>query len=163
VVKKPAVLVNQPEGENDVPAALKTVLEQDGLVSFPLSATLENELAKIPEADQASFLKEFGLTEAASRRFVRHIYTGLGLISFLTAGEDEVRAWPIRAGIPAVQAAGKIHTDIEKGFIRAEVVGFDDFRQFKSEAECKKAGKYRLEGKEYVVRDGDIINFRFNV
>ncbi len=162
-LKKPTVLVNQPEGESDVPAALKTLLAADGLDCFALSATLERELAAIPPAEQAGFLKEFGLTEPASRRFVRHIYRGLGLLSFLTAGEDEVRAWPIRTGTPAVQAAGKIHTDIEKGFIRAEVVAFDDFKACGSEAECKKAGKYRLEGKEYVVRDGDIINFRFNV
>jgi ribosome-binding ATPase YchF (GTP1/OBG family) len=162
-LKKPTVLVNQPEGENEVPASLRKLLDADGLSCFALSAALENELAKIPPADQAGFLKEFGLSEPASRRFVRHIYRGLGLISFLTAGEDEVRAWPIRSGTIAVHAAGKIHTDIEKGFIRAEVVAFDDFRAFGSEAECKKAGKYRLEGKEYVVRDGDIINFRFNV
>jgi GTP-binding protein YchF len=162
-LKKPTVLVNQPEGENEIPKPLADLLAQDEVNSFALSATLEHELSKIPPAEQESFLKEFGLTEAASRRFVRHIYQGLGLISFLTAGEDEVRAWPIRAGLPAVQAAGKIHTDIEKGFIRAEVVGFEDFKACGSEAECKKAGKYRLEGKEYVVRDGDIINFRFNI
>ena len=162
-LKKPTVLVNQPEGENDLPGDLNTLLETDGLNCFSLSATLENELAKIPEAEQAAFLREFGLTEAASRRFVRNIYDGLGLISFLTAGEDEVRAWPVPRGTPAVHAAGKIHTDIEKGFIRAEVVAFDDFQACGSEAECKKAGKYRLEGKEYEVKDGDIINFRFNV
>jgi ribosome-binding ATPase YchF (GTP1/OBG family) len=162
-LKNPTVLVNQPEGEHDIPAALQTLLDADKLTSFALSATLEIELGKIPAGEQAEFLKEFGLTEAASRRFVKHIYAGLGLISFLTAGEDEVRAWPIRRGTPAVQAAGKIHTDIEKGFIRAEVAGFEDFKACGSEAECKKAGKYRLEGKEYPVRDGDIINFRFNV
>jgi GTP-binding protein YchF len=162
-LKKPTVLVNQPEGENETPASLQGLLDADGLNCFALSATLENELAKIPPEEQGDFLKEFGLSEAASRRFVRHIYQGLGLISFLTAGEDEVRAWPIKNGTLALAAAGKIHTDIEKGFIRAEIVSCDDFKACGSEAECKKAGKYRLEGKEYVVRDGDIINFRFNI
>ncbi|MBN2352954.1 MAG: redox-regulated ATPase YchF [Spirochaetales bacterium] len=162
-LKKPTVLVNQPEGESEIPSDLRTLLDADGLSAFALSAALEHELAGIAPAEQAAYLKEFGLTEPASRRFVRHIYRGLGLVSFLTAGEDEVRAWPIREGTIAVHAAGKIHTDIEKGFIRAEVVSFDDFKAHGSEAECKKAGTYRLEGKEYVVRDGDIINFRFNV
>jgi GTP-binding protein YchF len=162
-LKKPTVLVNQPEGESAIPPMLETLLGQDNLDSFSLSATLEIELAKIPQAEQAAFLKEFNLEEAASQRFIKHIYQSLGLISFLTTGEDEVRAWPIREGTQAVEAAGKIHTDIQKGFIRAEVVGFDDFKNCGSEAECKKAGKYRLEGKEYIVQDGDIINFRFNV
>ena len=108
-------------------------------------------------------MKDYGLSESASVRFIKSAYSALGLISFLTAGSDEVRAWPIKNGTPALYAAGKIHSDIQRGFIRAEVVHFDDFIKYGSEAECKKAAAYRLEGKEYVVKDGDIINFRFNV
>jgi GTP-binding protein YchF len=162
-LKKIVILVNQTEGENIIPQDLIDELSKDKLHGFPISATLENELNKISEEEQQGFLESFGLTEPASDRFVKHVYNELGLISFLTSGEDEVRAWPIKKGMTASQAAGKIHSDIEKGFIRAEVISFDDFKIYNSEAECKKAGKYRLEGKEYVVKDGDIINFRFNV
>jgi ribosome-binding ATPase len=162
-LKKMVVLVNQEEGNNAIPEDLARELENDKLVGFPISATLEDELNKIPPEEKQGFLESFGLTESANDRFVKHVYDVLGLISFLTSGEDEVRAWPIKKGMTAAQAAGKIHSDIEKGFIRAEVIHFDDFKQFNSEVECKKAGKYRLEGKDYIVKDGDIINFRFNV
>jgi len=94
---------------------------------------------------------------------VQAAYTLLDLISFLTSGEDEVRAWPIRRGTTAVKAAGKIHSDIERGFIRAEVVAYEDFVRLGSDAKCREAGKLRLEGKDYVVQDGDIVHFRFNV
>jgi len=94
---------------------------------------------------------------------VREVYQALGLISFLATGEDECRAWAIRRGTLAPRAAGAVHADIEKGFIRAEVIGYDDFIALGSEAAAKKAGKYRLEGREYVVQDGDIVHFRFNV
>src|SRR5678816_1056997 len=99
------------------------------------------------------FLADLGLTESARDRFIRASYGLLDLISFLTAGEDECRAWPIRRGTSAVKAAGKIHSDIERGFIRAEVVSFEDFVRLGSEAKCREAGKLRLEGKEYVVQD----------
>jgi ribosome-binding ATPase len=162
-LKKFIVAVNQEEGNNEIPQELKKILDEDNISYFPISAVLENELNKIPHEEQASFLKEYGLQESASNRFVKHIFKKLGLISFLTTGEDEVRAWPIKDGTPASQAAGKIHSDIEKGFIRAEVISYDEFIKYNSEAECKKAGKFRLEGRDYIVKDGDIISFRFNI
>ena len=162
-LKKIIVLLNQPEGEQNIPEELKKQLEADGISYFCVSAPLEVELSELTPEEQTEFLKDYGLTESASVRFIKSAYAALGLISFLTAGSDEVRAWPIKNGTPALFAAGKIHSDIQRGFIRAEVVHFDDFIKYGSEAECKKAAAYRLEGKEYVVKDGDIINFRFNV
>ena len=162
-LKKKIVLLNQPEGEFDVPEDIKAEIEKDGLEAFCVSAALELELAELSSEEQLEFLNDYGLTETARERFIKSSYHALGLISFLTAGADEVRAWPIRKGTPAVEAAGKIHSDIQRGFIRAETVHFDDFIKYGSEAECKKAAAYRLEGKEYAVKDGDIINFRFNV
>lgn len=123
----------------------------------------EMELAELDEADRAAFLTDLGIAAPAKNQFIRAAYGLLDLISFLTAGEDECRAWPIRRGTTAVKAAGKIHSDIERGFIRAEVVAYDDFMKYRSEARCREAGKLRLEGKEYVVADGDIVHFRFNV
>ena len=123
----------------------------------------EMELAELDEADRPAFLQDLGITEPAKDRFVRAAYHALDLISFLTAGPDECRAWPIRRGTTAVKAAGRIHSDIERGFIRGEVVAYDDFVRLGSEAKCREAGKLRLEGKEYVVQDGDIVHFRFAV
>jgi len=162
-LKKLIVLLNQEEGVNDIPEGLNKIIGEDSLAVFSISAKLENELSKIPAEERQTFLEEFGLKESASVRLIKHIYKQLGFISFLTMGEDEVRAWPIKNGTAASEAAGKIHSDIEKGFIRAEVISYDDFTKYNSEAECKKAGKFRLEGKEYAVKDGDIISFRFNV
>jgi len=124
---------------------------------------VEMELAELDEGDRGAFLADLGIAEPAKNRFIRAAYGLLDLISFLTAGKDECRAWPIRRGTTAVKAAGKIHSDIERGFIRAEVIAFDDFMEHRSEARCREAGKLRLEGKTYVVADGDIIHFRFNV
>lgn len=162
-LKKKIVLLNQPEGEFDIPQNVKEEIEKDGLEAFCVSAALELELAELGPEEQLEFLEDYGLKETAKERFIRSSYNALGLISFLTAGADEVRAWPIRKGTPAVEAAGKIHSDIQRGFIRAETVHFEDFIKYGSESECKKAAAYRLEGKEYPVKDGDIINFRFNV
>ncbi len=128
-----------------------------------MAGRLEREIAELPPEDQAPFLRDAGLDASARDRFVQAAYRMLDLISFLTSGEDECRAWTIVRGTVAQKAAGKIHSDIEKGFIRAEVVAYDDLVRYGSEAECKKAGKARLEGKDYVVADGDIIHFRFNV
>ena len=108
-------------------------------------------------------MADLGLSELAAGPFVRGCYAALGLISFLTTGSDEVRAWPIRQGTNAHDAAGKIHSDIKRGFIRAETFGFADLKAHGGEKELKAAGKIRLEGKDYTVQDGDIINFRFNV
>jgi hypothetical protein len=128
-----------------------------------LSGAVECEIARLDPADQQSFLQDLGLSEPARDRFVRAAYALLRLRSFFTTGEDEVRAWTIHVGDTAKTAAGKIHSDIERGFIRAEVIKSDDFLALGSEAKCREAGKLRMEGKEYVVQDGDVIHFRFAV
>jgi GTP-binding protein YchF len=148
-------------------------LEASGLSAFvassprlglcPISATIEAEMAQLSKQDASAFLEDLGLEQPGLDRVIRTSYTLLGLISFLTAGEDECRAWTIVNGTKAQQAAGEIHSDIERGFIRAEVVAFDDLIAAGSIAACRDKGTLRLEGKEYVVRDGDVINFRFNV
>ena len=109
------------------------------------------------------FLADMGMTEPGLDRLIRAAYDLLGLQTYFTAGEKEVRAWTVRKGATAPQAAGVIHTDFEKGFIRAEVIAFDDYVRLGGEAESKEAGKMRLEGKEYIVKDGDVMHFRFNV
>jgi ribosome-binding ATPase YchF (GTP1/OBG family) len=121
------------------------------------------EMAQLPPEDAKAFLEDLGLHEPGLDRVIRTSYELLGLISFLTAGEDECRAWTIRRGTRAQQAAGTIHSDIERGFIRAEVVAFEELMRAGSLAACRDKGTLRLEGKEYVVQDGDVINFRFNV
>ena len=121
------------------------------------------EIAQLDEIDRMAFLKEIGIEEPARDRFIRASYRLLDLISFFTTGEDEVRAWTVADGTGAKIAAGKIHSDIERGFIRAEVIAYDEFIAYGSEAKCKEAGKLRLEGKDYIVKDGDIIHFRFAV
>ncbi len=128
-----------------------------------LSGQEEMEIAQLDPESQLEFLKDLGLTEPARERFIRAAYKTLDLISFLTVGKDECRAWPIKRGATALQAAGKVHSDMERGFIRAEVVAFEEFIKLGSEAHAREAGKLRLEGKEYIVRDGDMIHFRFNV
>jgi len=130
---------------------------------MPLCGAIEAEIAGLDPADQAEFLADLGLEEPAADRFVRAAFALLDLISFLTHGPDECRAWPLRKGSSAHKAAGKIHSDIERGFIRAEVIRWEDLVKLGSESKCREAGKLRLEGKEYVVTDGDVINFRFNV
>ncbi len=162
-LKKRLVLVNEPEGGAALPPEFTAEMTSDGIVFFSVCAPLEKDLAQMTPDEQKEFLAGFGLSETARARFIHAAYETLGLISFLTAGEDEVRAWPIRKGTTAVEAAGKIHSDIQRGFIRAETIHYDDFIRHGSETECKKAGLYRLEGKEYLVKDGDIIHFRFNV
>jgi len=146
-----------------VPAGVEERARTAGAETLVLSARVEAEVAELDDADRPAFLSDLGLDAPARDRFVRASYGLLDLIAFLTAGEDECRAWPIRRGTVARKAAGKIHSDIERGFIRAEVVAFDDFIALGSEAKCREAGKLRLEGKEYVVQDGDIIHFRFAV
>jgi GTP-binding protein YchF len=147
-------------------------LESSGLLAFgreegravtAVSATIETEIAQLPAEDAQAFLDDLGLTEPGLDRVIRTSYELLGLVSFLTAGEDECRAWTIRRGTRAQAAAGEIHSDIERGFIRAEVVSFDDLVAAGSLAACRERATLRLEGKDYVVRDGDVINFRFNV
>ncbi|RMF20547.1 MAG: redox-regulated ATPase YchF [Deltaproteobacteria bacterium] len=128
-----------------------------------MSAPIEAELARMQPEEAAEFLADLGLDEGARDRFVAACYRMLDLITFLTAGEDEVRAWPIRRGTTAVEAAGKIHTDIARGFIRAEVIRIEDYLECGGEAACRKAGKLATHGKDYEMCDGDVVHFRFNV
>ena len=129
-----------------------------------VSARLERELSEIQDLEERhAFMADLGVAHSALDRVVGEVYALLGLITFLTAGDKEVRAWPLRRGLPAVEAAGVIHSDIQRGFIRAEVLGWDDFLACKSFKTAKERGLLRLEGKEYIVKDGDIVEFRFNV
>ena len=121
------------------------------------------EIAELEEEERGLFLADLGLQEAARDRFVRYAYNILNLMSFFTAGPMEARAWTIERGTVALKAAGKIHSDIERGFIRAEVISFDDRIKFQTEQACREAGKISIEGKNYEVCDGDVIHFRFNV
>jgi GTP-binding protein YchF len=159
------VVLNVPEGDvaKPVPAEVAAAATAAGAEALVLSAAVEAEVAELDPGDRTAFLADLGLTESARDRFIRASYALLDLISFLTAGDDECRAWPIRRGTGARKAAGRVHSDIERGFIRAEVTAFDDFVRLGSEAKCREAGKLRLEGKDYVVQDGDIVHFRFAV
>lgn len=129
----------------------------------PLCGKIEAELAQLDDADAASFMEDLGITQPARDRVIQRSYDLLGLVSFLTAGPDEVRAWPIRRNTPAVEAAGTIHSDIQRGFIRAEIVAYTDLMAAGGMTEAKKAGTVRMEGKTYIVQDGDVCHFLFNV
>ena len=139
------------------------IAEKEGSAVLPICAQIEAEIGDMSDEDKAMFLSELGLEISGLNRIIKEGYALLGLISFLTAGQPEVRAWTITKGTKAPQAAGKIHTDFEKGFIRAEVVSFDDLMNCGSMAGAKEKGLVRLEGKEYIMQDGDIVLFRFNV
>ena len=145
------------------PAAVDAAARERGSEVLALCAAVEAEIAELPREEQPEFLASLGLAEPAQARFIRAAYHLLDLISFFTVGEDEVRAWPIRRGDRAPRAAGRIHSDLERGFIRAEVMHYEDFIALGSESKARQEGKFRLEGKEYVVRDGDILNIRFAV
>ena len=164
--QKPLMLVGN-YGEDaigqDDPSGLRDYAAQNGFSLIDLCGAMEMEIAQLPAADRAEFRESLGLGEESKGRFIRAAYDMLGLMSFLTVGPDEVRAWTIRKNTPAVESAGVIHSDIQRGFIRAEVMGYGDFMEAGSAAKLKEQGKLRLEGKEYIVQDGDIINFRFNV
>ncbi len=137
--------------------------ETEGAQVVPVSAAIEEEMSQLEDADRAEFLAEMGLSEPGLNRVIRAGYTLLGMQTYFTAGVKEVRAWQVLKGATAPQAAAVIHTDFEKGFIRAETISFDDFLKFKGEAGARDAGRLRLEGKEYVVQEGDVLHFRFNV
>ena len=139
------------------------IAEEEHSAVLPICAQTEAEIAEMDDEDKAMFLAELGLEVSGLNRIIKEGYSLLGLISYLTAGKPEVRAWTIKKGTKAPQAAGKIHTDFEKGFIRAEVISFDDLMACGSMAAAKEKGLVRLEGKEYVMQDGDIVLFRFNV
>ncbi len=145
------------------PPGVEAAAKERGSEVLSLCAAVEAEIAQLAPADQPEFLASLGLAEPARARFIRAAYHLLDLISFFTVGEDEVRAWPTRRGDRAPRAAGRIHSDLERGFIRAEVVHYDDFLALGSESRARQEGKLRLEGKEYVVKDGDILNIRFAV
>ncbi len=136
---------------------------QEGAEVVPVCAAIEEELAQLDDADKGAFLADMGLEEPGLDRVIRAGYRLLGLQTYFTAGEKEVRAWTVKAGSTAPQAAGVIHTDFERGFIRAETIAFDDFIRYRGESGARDAGRLRLEGKEYVVREGDVLHFRFNV
>ena len=143
--------------------AVKRIADAEGAQVLPICAKIEQEIGELPEEDKAMFLEELGLEESGLDRLIKCSYSLLGLISFLTCGPDECRAWTIRKGTRAPQAAGKIHSDFERGFIRAEIVAFDDLKACGSMAAAKEKGLVRSEGKDYVMKDGDVTLFRFNV
>jgi ribosome-binding ATPase len=158
---KPVIaIINVNEGEAAKPPPFEAPHVQ---MTIALSAEIEAEISQLSEEDRPAFLADMGLSAPARTRLIQTCYSALGLISFLTTGEDEVRAWTIKKGTPAVEAAGKIHTDIQRGFIRAETVPFTELKAHKDLKGAKNAGKVRLEPKHYIVQDGDVINFRFNV
>lgn len=154
-------------GEGDLAAEtypeLNSVAADRGVPLLRLSARIEEEISQVSPSEQADFLKEMGIAQSARDRLVRGAFGAMDYICFLTVGEDEVRAWNIQRGATALMAAGRIHSDLEKGFIRAEVIGVEDFLRCGTMAKAKSEGKLRLEGKEYIVRDGDIVHVRFNV
>ena len=147
----------------EVPPDVLAAAEKRGLGVVVLSAQVEMDIAQMPEEEQQEFADSLGLGEPARDRFIRSAYELIGLISMITVKSDECRVWPVPSGTPAPRAAGKIHADMERGFIRAEVVQWNDLVELGSEARCREAGKFRIEGKDYVIRDGDVVNFRFNV
>jgi len=142
---------------------VQKLAEDENAVVVPVCAAIEAEIAELEEEEKIEFLEEIGQHEPGLNRVIRAGYDLLGLHTYFTAGEKEVRAWTISLDSTAPNAAGKIHTDFEKGFIRAEVISYDDYVENQGEAGAKTAGKWRLEGKDYIVADGDVIHFRFNV
>ena len=144
-------------------AAIEAHAAKEGAAVVPVCAAIEAEIAQLEEGDRAEFLAELKLKEPGLDRLIRAAYRLLGLQTFFTAGPKEVRAWTVRVGATAPQAAGAIHTDFERGFIRAEVIAFEDYVGLRGESGAREAGKLRLEGKEYVMREGDVVHFRFNV
>ena len=164
--QKPLLLVlNVAEEDVSKPPsdAVAAAAHERGLGLVVLSGAVEMDIAQMEEAEQNEFLASLGLAEPAKNRFIRAAYELLDLVSMLTAGEDECRAWPIPRNTQAPRAAGKIHSDIERGFIRAEVVPWQDLVELGSESKCREVGKLRVEGKSYVMQDGDVVHFRFNV
>ena len=169
-LKKTIYVANMSENEVNDPdsnrhyQAVKALADAEGSQCLPICAKLEADIAELDDPEEkAMFMEELGVAESGLDRLIKSSYTLLGLISFLTAGSDECRAWTIKKGTKAPQAAGKIHTDFERGFIRAEVIAFEDMKACGTMAAAKAKGLVRSEGKEYVMKDGDIVNFLFNV
>jgi len=165
-IKPTMYIANVAEGGFENNPMLDQVIahaEAEGSVVVPVCAAIEAEMVELDEEDLKEFLSELGLEEPGLNRVIRAGYSLLNLQTYFTAGVKEVRAWTVKVGATAPEAAGVIHTDFQKGFIRAEVMAYDDFIEFGGEQGCKEAGKLRLEGKEYIVKDGDVMHFRFNV
>jgi ribosome-binding ATPase YchF (GTP1/OBG family) len=165
---KPALYVcnvdeDSAEDGNALSAAVAERAARDGAKAVVISAKIESEIAMLSPDERGEFLATLGLSEPGLNRLIREAYALLGLQTYFTAGPKEARAWTIPVGATGPQAAGVIHTDFEKGFIRAETIAFDDYVGLGGEAGAREAGKLRSEGKEYIVRDGDVMNFRFNV
>jgi GTP-binding protein YchF len=174
VLKRMQLLTNKPTmyianvdesgfDNNPLLAKVEALAAEEGAMVVPVCAAIEAEVAELDDEDKLEFLQEIGLEEPGLNRVIRAGYELLNLHTYFTAGPKEVKAWTIRKNSTAPQAAGKIHTDFEKGFIRAEVIHYDDFIEYQGEAGAKAAGKWRLEGKDYIVVDGDVVHFRFNV
>ncbi|MFP4682264.1 MAG: redox-regulated ATPase YchF [Ectothiorhodospira sp.] len=167
ITAKPAMFIANVNddgfADNPLLDRVRTLAEAEGANVVPVCAAIEAEIAQLEDEEKTEFLKEMGLEEPGLDRVIRGAYTLLGLQTFFTAGVKEVRAWTVRRGATAPQGAGAIHTDFQKGFIRAEVVAYDDFVAFGGEQGAKDAGKWRLEGKDYVLQEGDVVHFRFNV
>ncbi len=161
-MKPMMVVVNVGEDKIGQEIDLSAVIDES-VEAVTMCAEIESEISQLDAESKQEFMSDMGIDEPAAKKFVQCCYNTLGLISFLTVGPDEVRAWPICKDTTALDAADKIHSDIKRGFIRAETIAYEDIVEFGGEKECKTAGKTRLEGKTYVVQDGDIINFRFNV
>jgi ribosome-binding ATPase len=149
--------------DNPLLERVKQYAAKEGAPVVAISAKLEAEIAELSDEEKQIFLADMGMTEPGLDRLIHATYDLLGLQTYFTGGEKEVRAWTVRKGATAPQAAGVIHTDFEKGFIRAEVIAYDDYVRLNGEAKAKEAGKMRLEGKDYIVKDGDVMHFRFNV
>lgn len=149
--------------ENEFVKKVKEYAQNENSQVVTISAKIEEELSSLDEEEKLEMLKEYGLSEAGLDKLINASYKLLGLMSFLTAGTPEVRAWTIKQGTKAPEAAGKIHTDIQKGFIRAEIISYDKLVECGSESAAKEKGYYRLEGKDYIMKDGDVVHFRFNV
>ncbi len=150
-------------GKSEACEKVREVAEKEGAGYVVICGKIESEIAELSDEDRVEFLGGLGLTESGLDRLAEAAYRQLGLITYFTVGKKEVRAWTVEAGAKAPRAAGVIHTDFEKGFIKAEVIGYQDFVTYGSEAACREKGLLRLEGKEYVVKDGDIMHFKFNV
>ena len=149
--------------DNPLLEQVQAIACEEGAGVVPVCAAIEAELAELDDADKAEFLADYGLAEPGLDRVIHAAYALLGLETYFTAGPKEVRAWTVRTGSTAPQAAGVIHTDFERGFIRAEVIAYADYIAHNGEAGAREVGKWRLEGKEYVVQEGDVMHFRFNV
>ena len=155
--------MNNDLSKNSFVNSVNQIAEEENAEVVVISAKIEDEISQLDDEEKVEFLKELGFSESGLDRLIKAGYKLLGLFSYLTAGKPEVRAWTIKEGTKAPQAAGKIHSDFEKGFIKAEVVSYDDLVKYGSINGVKESGKLRLEGKEYIMREGDVVHFKFNI